>query len=135
MRSSLASLMADGLKSSAVGRAKSVPPTGFEGEIAVAAQVFADGLAVMWAARRDAATARPSDPASRRALLDSITNRAGILTARTTASAAQPGTAGGFAQAGASIHDLARRVRSAQTLAPHPANRRTAELRASGSAA
>jgi hypothetical protein len=127
--------MADGFKSSAVGRAKRVPPTGFEGEIAVAAQVFAEGLAEMWAARRDTVTARPSDPASRRALLDSITSRAGVLARRTTASAAQPGTAGGFAQAGASIRDCARRVRSADTLAPRPADRRAAQLRASGGAA
>ncbi|MCJ2062878.1 hypothetical protein MKK63_09170 [Methylobacterium sp. J-088] len=92
-------------------------------------------MAEMWAARRDTATARPSDPASRRALLDSITDRTGILTARTTAPAAQLGTAGGFGQAGASIHDLARRVRAAETLAPHPANRRTVQLRASGGTA
>ena len=135
MRSSLATSMADGFKSSSVGRAKSVHPTGFEVEIAVAAQVFAEGLAEMWASRRDTVTARPSGPASRRALLDSITSRADVLATRTTASAAQPGTAGGFAQAGASLRDLARRVRSAETLARHPADRPTAQLRASGGAA
>jgi hypothetical protein len=119
MRSSLASLMGDESTSSAAGgahsggRASGASETDFRGAIAAAAaaQVFADGLAAMWAAPSATGAAR------RRALLASITDRADGLAARATAKTDRPGTAGGFAQAAVSIRDLAaRRTRAADAL-------------------
>ncbi|MCJ2085877.1 hypothetical protein MKK88_07705 [Methylobacterium sp. E-005] len=117
MRSSLASLMRDEAAASALGdanrerRTLGASEADFRGEIAAAAQVFADGLAEMWAAQ-------PATGASdRSALLASITNRADILALRAIVQAGRPGAAGGFAHAAVSIRDLAaRRIRAADAL-------------------
>ncbi|SDM92919.1 hypothetical protein SAMN05216360_104289 [Methylobacterium phyllostachyos] len=129
MRASLASLVRDETTSSAVRGANArcgapgTPKTDFPGEIAAAAavQVFAEGLAEMWATRP------ATGGADSRALLASITNRADILALRAIVKAGQPGAAGGFTHAAVSIRDLAaRRIRAADAL-----TRRFARLGAS----
>ncbi|MCJ2069981.1 hypothetical protein MKK75_14445 [Methylobacterium sp. J-030] len=129
MRSSLAALMIDGFASSTASGARrrdfapGVPAADFRSEVAAAAQVFADGLAEMWAAR-------PATVISdRSALLASIASRADGLAARATAPAARTGAAGGRAQAAVSIRD-----RAAEALTPRFAGLRIPRAEVSGSA-
>jgi len=117
MRSSLASPVRDEFTSSAVrganreGRPSGASEADFQDEIAAAAQVFAEGLAEMWAAQ-----SAPGG-ADRRALLASITMRSDILALRAIVKAGRPDAAGGFAQAALSIRDLAtRRIRAADAI-------------------
>lgn len=120
MRSSLASLMTDGFAASNSSGANRGDVAGrmlaadFRSEIATASQVFADGLAEMWATRAG------TGASDRKALIASITPRADGLAAR----------------APDLIRDLAaRRIRAADALTPpFPGPRgRRADMTASAS--